>query len=449
MIFAIGWAQASTDRLNEQNATLRRTCENDATHVQIDAGRKHADVADNSSLAGTKASEDCFSVFAGGRPIHILRGDIRLHEPLCNMLRVTAVDAEAECRSPLAALDPGVDDVAGHDGAVHRIGEFPFVEISSDGLHPGEVGLARREGFEVREKTIADQIGCGRCSDQVVVMSAETAGPRRRREADESARWMMWVTLSLSAHRALVRIEIELAHHGGNDNGKLPVTFDDFVQYGVRRHSIGSSLDELETLGFIKITQHGKMAKGAEYRRPNLFLLATRPELEGVGPERCRCRRFQTLEEAERALELVRARRQNLKAASAQTAPKPSAETAPKAKSASAETAPLALAETAPLSISRVGTPSQRRNLATRHHPEATRPADTAVAAPAFGLIDSSFRIGDRRIERRRPVAPALNLTAAQLAQQLAATHPSNADKPVRPRPTVIAGTPTPAIAAE
>jgi hypothetical protein len=182
-------------------------------------------------------------------------------------------------------------------------------------------------------------------------------------------------TLSLSAHRALARIEIELAHHGGNDNGKLPVTFDDFVQYGVRRHSIGSSLDELETLGFIKITQHGKMAKGAEYRRPNLFLLATRPELEGVGPERCGWRRFQTLEEAERALERVRARRQNLKAASAETAPKPSAETAPKAEFASAETAPLAMAETAPLSISRVGTPSEVGSLATHDHPEATRPS--------------------------------------------------------------------------
>jgi hypothetical protein len=181
--------------------------------------------------------------------------------------------------------------------------------------------------------------------------------------------------LGLSAHRALARIEIELAHHGGNDNGKLPVTFDDFVQYGVRRHSIGSSLDELETLGFIKITQHGKMAKGAEYRRPNLFLLATRPELEGVGPERCGWRRFQTLEEAERALERVRARRQNLKAASAETAPKPSAETAPKAKFASAETAPLAMAETAPLSISRVGTPSEVGTLATPDHPEPTLPS--------------------------------------------------------------------------
>jgi hypothetical protein len=117
------------------------------------------------------------------------------------------------------------------------------------------------------------------------------------------------------------------------------------------------------------------MAKGAEYRRPNLFLLATRPELKGVGPERCGWRRFQTLEESGRALERVRAGRQNLKAASAETAPKPSAETAPKAKFASAETAPLAMAETAPLSISRVGTPSEIGNLATHDHPEATRPS--------------------------------------------------------------------------
>jgi hypothetical protein len=44
--------------------------------------------------------------------------------------------------------------------------------------------------------------------------------------------------LSLGAHRALARIEVELAHHGGNDNRKLPVTFDHFVEYGIHRHAI-------------------------------------------------------------------------------------------------------------------------------------------------------------------------------------------------------------------
>ena len=112
--------------------------------------------------------------------------------------------------------------------------------------------------------------------------------------------------LSLSAHRALSRIEIEFAHHGGQDNGKLPVRFDDFERYGVRRKSIGPSLDELESLGFVKITERGKMAKAAEYRRPNLFLLTTRPELDGVGPENCGWRRFKTIKEAEAAAATAR-----------------------------------------------------------------------------------------------------------------------------------------------
>ena len=103
--------------------------------------------------------------------------------------------------------------------------------------------------------------------------------------------------LSIAAHRATSRIEIELAHHGGQDNGKLPVTFKDFVNYGIARSSIGPALAEAEALGFIEITERGKRARAANYRRPNLFRLTTRPELEGVGPERCRWRRFKTIEE--------------------------------------------------------------------------------------------------------------------------------------------------------
>ena len=40
-----------------------------------------------------------------------------------------------------------------------------------------------------------------------------------------------WSVLSLSARRVLDRIEIEHADHGGNDNGRLPVTYDDFERY--------------------------------------------------------------------------------------------------------------------------------------------------------------------------------------------------------------------------
>ncbi len=113
--------------------------------------------------------------------------------------------------------------------------------------------------------------------------------------------------LSLSAHRALSRIEIEWAHHGGQDNGKLPVTFDDFESYGIRRHSIGPALAELEALGFIVITERGKMARAAEYRRPNKFLLTSRAERKGADPL-YRWRQFKTTEEAQAAIDDVRQR---------------------------------------------------------------------------------------------------------------------------------------------
>jgi hypothetical protein len=192
--------------------------------------------------------------------------------------------------------------------------------------------------------------------------------------------------LSLSALRALSRIEIELAHHNGCDNGKLPVTFNDFERYGIRRHSIGPAIDELETLGFATITQHGQKAIRAEYRRPTLFLLTTRPELEGVGPERCGWRRFKTFEEAKAALEASRQRRgkakasqsKNLKTASAETAPLPVPKRHRKRENASAETAPLRPAETAPLSISRVG---------TRRADDAGKMAEGFLDAPDAGTV--------------------------------------------------------------
>jgi hypothetical protein len=87
--------------------------------------------------------------------------------------------------------------------------------------------------------------------------------------------------LSLSAHRALARIEIEFAHNGGegakrgNENGKLIVTFDDFERYGIHRRSIAPAIRELEALGFIEITERGR-AGNAEYRLPHKFRLTYR-----------------------------------------------------------------------------------------------------------------------------------------------------------------------------
>jgi hypothetical protein len=81
--------------------------------------------------------------------------------------------------------------------------------------------------------------------------------------------------LNIHEHRILFRLEIEHAHHGGNDNGRLPVTYDQFVEGGIRRHSIKPSLRAVVALGFVEITEHGR-AGNAEWRRPNYFRLTYR-----------------------------------------------------------------------------------------------------------------------------------------------------------------------------
>ncbi|RWC38328.1 hypothetical protein [Mesorhizobium sp.] len=84
-----------------------------------------------------------------------------------------------------------------------------------------------------------------------------------------------WRVLSQSGHRILSRLEIEMAHHGGKDNGKLPTTFDQFEEYGIHRHAIAPAIREVVALGFVEITEKGR-AGNAEWRRPSLFRLTYR-----------------------------------------------------------------------------------------------------------------------------------------------------------------------------
>jgi hypothetical protein len=81
-----------------------------------------------------------------------------------------------------------------------------------------------------------------------------------------------WRALSLSARRILDRLEIEHASHGGAENGRLPVTYEQFHQYGIHRHAIAPAIREAIALGFIEVTQRGR-AGNAEFRKPNYFRL--------------------------------------------------------------------------------------------------------------------------------------------------------------------------------
>jgi hypothetical protein len=102
--------------------------------------------------------------------------------------------------------------------------------------------------------------------------------------------------LSLSARRVLDRIEIELGHHGGQDNGRLPVTYQNFEDYGVHRHAIGPALAECQALGFVEITQKGRAGNG-EWRAPNLLRLTYRPTKNE--PPTDEWKRIDTIEDAE------------------------------------------------------------------------------------------------------------------------------------------------------
>lgn len=103
--------------------------------------------------------------------------------------------------------------------------------------------------------------------------------------------------LSQSAHRFISRLEIELAHHGGQDNGKLPCTFDDCQQYGIHRHAIGPAIREAVALGFVEVTEQGS-AGNAEHRRPSLYRLTYRPA-HGIPDDGSHeWRRIKTVEDA-------------------------------------------------------------------------------------------------------------------------------------------------------
>jgi hypothetical protein len=75
--------------------------------------------------------------------------------------------------------------------------------------------------------------------------------------------------LCLGAHRVIARIEIELGHHGGADNGKLPITYDQFQEYGMDRQTVGPAIREAQALGFITVI--AGRAGNAEFRSPSLY----------------------------------------------------------------------------------------------------------------------------------------------------------------------------------
>jgi hypothetical protein len=81
--------------------------------------------------------------------------------------------------------------------------------------------------------------------------------------------------LSLSGHRVISRVEIELARHAGHDNGQLVVSYQQFVDYGIERHAIAPAIRECVALGFLAVTEQGR-AGNREHRSPSKYRLTYR-----------------------------------------------------------------------------------------------------------------------------------------------------------------------------
>ena len=117
-----------------------------------------------------------------------------------------------------------------------------------------------------------------------------------------------WRVASLSARRVIERIEIEHGRHGGNDNGRLIVTYDDFESYGIDRHAIAPAIREAEALGFIEITERGR-AGNAKWRAPNTFGLTFCPSKRGRSDSTHEWRRITTIEAAEAIAKTARTKK--------------------------------------------------------------------------------------------------------------------------------------------
>jgi hypothetical protein len=111
-----------------------------------------------------------------------------------------------------------------------------------------------------------------------------------------------WRVLSLAARRLLDRIEIELAKHGGEDNGKLVVTYEHFIEYGIHKDSIAPAIRECEALGFVD-AEHGQ-AGNREYRWPSSYRL-TYLRVGRAKPTH-EWKRFATIDEAEAIARVAR-----------------------------------------------------------------------------------------------------------------------------------------------
>ena len=106
--------------------------------------------------------------------------------------------------------------------------------------------------------------------------------------------------LSLQARKVLRRLELEHMAHGGQDNGKLPCRYHDFINYGCRKNGLSAALIEVEVLGFSKTMTLGTRAFGNIPGKASTFLLTYLPTADA--PSTNDWKRISSVKEARAAV---------------------------------------------------------------------------------------------------------------------------------------------------
>lgn len=118
------------------------------------------------------------------------------------------------------------------------------------------------------------------------------SNPMRRSWLDEEGGWIpVRLSLMLSpawqhrpkpVARLLERIQIEHLRHGGKENGRLCVSFDQLVDYGLSRRVVHEAIKAACDLGLLGLVQHDQIV--GNIRPPNEYRLTYVPAREKRAP---------------------------------------------------------------------------------------------------------------------------------------------------------------------
>jgi hypothetical protein len=81
-----------------------------------------------------------------------------------------------------------------------------------------------------------------------------------------------WRAMPLCARQVVERVASEHMTHGGNENGKLPITHRDFERYGIRRKSVPYAVAVAVALGWIDVVEQGHRGVAGKRRAAHYAL---------------------------------------------------------------------------------------------------------------------------------------------------------------------------------